>query len=122
MRFFFPFAVLATAIPYGDPHAQSRMGSNADSGVSWNLAKGPGINSTSNLVFETVNSLLQHWPNTRYRNGKFNFVAVMRVLPKSFPKLFKVIHWLWQRSREERYFIMLVPQNPSYPKVRNGPL
>jgi hypothetical protein len=81
MKFFFPSAILATAIPYGDPHAQLWMGSTADSGESWNLAKGPGINSTSNFVFETVNSLLQHWPNTRYRNGKFNPVVVMRVSP-----------------------------------------
>jgi len=37
---------------------------------SWDLTEGIPINSTSNFVFETVNSLLQHWPNTRYHNGK----------------------------------------------------
>jgi len=37
---------------------------------SWDLTEGIHINSTSNFVFETVNSLLQHWPNTRYHNGK----------------------------------------------------
>ena len=26
-------------------------------------------NSTGNLIFWSVNSLLQHWPNTRYVNG-----------------------------------------------------
>ncbi|KAJ6468972.1 hypothetical protein DFH09DRAFT_1222060 [Mycena vulgaris] len=29
----------------------------------------PDANSTAHLIFDTVNSLLQHWPNTRYRNG-----------------------------------------------------
>ena len=30
----------------------------------------PNPNATHHLVFETVHSLLQHWPNTRMRNGK----------------------------------------------------
>ncbi|KAG6853729.1 hypothetical protein C0991_001967 [Blastosporella zonata] len=34
----------------------------------WDLNISPGENSTDQLVFDTVNSLLQHWPNTRYRN------------------------------------------------------
>lgn len=36
----------------------------------WDLTKGPTKNSTHNLVFDTVGSFLQHWPNTRYRNGE----------------------------------------------------
>ena len=36
----------------------------------WRFDEGPPIeNATGNLIFDTVNSLLQHWPNTRYRNG-----------------------------------------------------
>ncbi|KDR78701.1 hypothetical protein GALMADRAFT_223955 [Galerina marginata CBS 339.88] len=35
----------------------------------WDLTEEPSINSTSQLIFSTVNSLLQHWPNSRYRNG-----------------------------------------------------
>ncbi|TFK69280.1 hypothetical protein BDN72DRAFT_768155 [Pluteus cervinus] len=35
----------------------------------WNLSVGPEPDSTSHLVFDTVASLLQRWPNTRYRNG-----------------------------------------------------
>ncbi|CAK5273585.1 unnamed protein product [Mycena citricolor] len=35
----------------------------------WRLDHVPHLNDTSNFIFETVNSLLQHWPNTRYRNG-----------------------------------------------------
>lgn len=30
-------------------------------------------NSTGNLIFWSVNSLLQHWPNTRYTNGTVTF-------------------------------------------------
>ncbi|KAJ7106988.1 hypothetical protein C8R44DRAFT_637636 [Mycena epipterygia] len=33
------------------------------------LSEGPAGNATSHLIFDTVNSALQHWPNTRYRNG-----------------------------------------------------
>jgi len=39
-------------------------------GDDWDLAKEPAKNSTHNLVFDTVASFLQHWPNTRYRNGE----------------------------------------------------
>ncbi|KAG1876766.1 hypothetical protein C8R48DRAFT_591191 [Suillus tomentosus] len=35
----------------------------------WSLDEGPAENATGNLIFDTVHSLLQHWPNTRYRNG-----------------------------------------------------
>ena len=30
-------------------------------------------NSTRNLIFWSVNSLLQHWPNTRYISGMATF-------------------------------------------------
>ncbi|KAJ6475731.1 hypothetical protein C8R47DRAFT_666754 [Mycena vitilis] len=36
---------------------------------SWDLNDTPNINATGHLVFDTVSSFLQHWPNTRYRNG-----------------------------------------------------
>ena len=37
----------------------------------WSLhTQFPNHNATDNLVFETVHSLLQHWPNTRMRNGR----------------------------------------------------
>lgn len=35
----------------------------------WRLDECPPENATGNLIFDTVHSLLQHWPNTRYRNG-----------------------------------------------------
>ncbi|KAJ7198832.1 hypothetical protein GGX14DRAFT_469051 [Mycena pura] len=36
---------------------------------SWDLSVPPNVNATENLVFDTVSAFLQHWPNTRYRNG-----------------------------------------------------
>ncbi|KAJ7621080.1 hypothetical protein FB45DRAFT_928277 [Roridomyces roridus] len=36
---------------------------------AWDLNVAPSINATGHLVFDTVSSFLQHWPNTRYRNG-----------------------------------------------------
>ena len=39
--------------------------------ANWPLDEPPNVNSTGHLVFETVNSLLQHWPNTRMRNGRY---------------------------------------------------
>ncbi|KAG2150650.1 uncharacterized protein EDB93DRAFT_1084026 [Suillus bovinus] len=46
---------------------------------SWQLDEPPPTNETGHFVFETVNSLLQHWPNTRYRNGH---TIVPGVIPK----------------------------------------
>ncbi|KAG0709017.1 hypothetical protein DFH29DRAFT_842848 [Suillus ampliporus] len=44
----------------------SSFSSNAE---QWRFDEGPAENATGNLIFDTVNSFLQHWPNTRYRNG-----------------------------------------------------
>ena len=49
----------------------------------WNLNKLPNPNSTDHLVFETVYSLLQHWPNTRMRNGERR-VRLFRVMKQAF--------------------------------------
>ncbi|KAG1880403.1 hypothetical protein C8R48DRAFT_163525 [Suillus tomentosus] len=35
----------------------------------WDLDERPAVNATGHLVFETANSLLQHWANTRHRIG-----------------------------------------------------
>lgn len=43
----------------------------------WNLDVLPHPDATDHLVFDTVHSLLQHWPNTRMRNGN-----QIRVLPQ----------------------------------------
>jgi hypothetical protein len=42
------------------------------SAVNWlweDIDAPPDANATGHLIFDTVNSFLQHWPNTRYRNG-----------------------------------------------------
>jgi hypothetical protein len=35
----------------------------------WDLGEEPAVNATGHFVFETTNSLLQHWANTHYRIG-----------------------------------------------------
>ncbi|KAH7882502.1 hypothetical protein F5I97DRAFT_131649 [Phlebopus sp. FC_14] len=40
-----------------------------DDPASWRLSEPPNVKAMGHLVFETVHSLLQHWPNTRTRNG-----------------------------------------------------
>jgi hypothetical protein len=37
----------------------------------WDFHRGPPENMMGHLIFDTVHSFLQHWPNTRYRNGTF---------------------------------------------------
>ncbi|KAG1722846.1 hypothetical protein EDD22DRAFT_496073 [Suillus occidentalis] len=45
-----------------DPQLQNDLG-------QWDLGKAPAANATGHLVFDTANSLLQHWANTHYRIG-----------------------------------------------------
>lgn len=40
---------------------------------SWNAPSDP----TASLIFNSVNNLLQQWPNTRYRNGKPNHTCLV---------------------------------------------
>ncbi|KAI9568289.1 hypothetical protein HD554DRAFT_2022667 [Boletus coccyginus] len=72
------FHTLAGQVPLrSDYHGQDefhRLG-NGD----WRLDRLPSPNTTDHLVFETVHSLLQHWPNTRMRNGH-------NIVPGSIPK------------------------------------
>jgi hypothetical protein len=48
----------------------------------WSPDTLPNPNATDHLVFETVHSLLQHWPNTRMRNGK-PFVRLSGTFPRT---------------------------------------
>ncbi|KAJ7763327.1 hypothetical protein B0H16DRAFT_1674049 [Mycena metata] len=52
-----------------NPNPVLRGGYSASKNDSWDLNVEPNVNATGHLVFETVSSFLQHWPNTRYRNG-----------------------------------------------------
>ncbi|KAJ7351437.1 hypothetical protein DFH08DRAFT_992919 [Mycena albidolilacea] len=58
-------------------------GACSPSGSLWDdLSAPPDTNWTGHLIFDTVNSLLQHWPNTRYRNGH---TIVPGHIPHAFP-------------------------------------
>ncbi|KAI6115595.1 hypothetical protein EV401DRAFT_1864827 [Pisolithus croceorrhizus] len=56
--------------------------------ADWILDDPPGVNSTAHFVFETVNSLLQHWPNTRMRNGH-------NIVPGMIPTGTLLYHGTW---------------------------
>ncbi|EIW84056.1 hypothetical protein CONPUDRAFT_50649 [Coniophora puteana RWD-64-598 SS2] len=58
-----PFASPGQGLPVGD---QSSWFTDAD---KWRFDERPSPNATSNYIFDTLASALQHWPNTRYRNG-----------------------------------------------------
>ncbi|KAJ7476591.1 hypothetical protein FB451DRAFT_1243603 [Mycena latifolia] len=61
---------LATTLPCAIRAVQSPFHTPAVETLDWNdLSALPDVNATGNLIFDTVNSLLQHWPNTRYRIG-----------------------------------------------------
>ncbi|KAK0458949.1 uncharacterized protein EV420DRAFT_341001 [Desarmillaria tabescens] len=51
-------------------HGETELPLSVDtSSTNWDFNVKPNVNSTSHLIFDTVSALLQHWPNTRYRNG-----------------------------------------------------
>ncbi|KAH7910571.1 hypothetical protein BJ138DRAFT_1008581 [Hygrophoropsis aurantiaca] len=66
-------AVRALQYPFrGDAPTDTRSYLKVSDGGEdddWRFDETPPVNTTDHLVFETVSSLLQHWPNTRYRNG-----------------------------------------------------
>ncbi|KAH7916573.1 hypothetical protein BJ138DRAFT_1139364 [Hygrophoropsis aurantiaca] len=49
-----------------------------DLAPNWRLDIPSHPNTTGRLVFETASSLLQHWPNTRYRNGHTIVPGIIR--------------------------------------------
>ncbi|KAG8213371.1 hypothetical protein J3R82DRAFT_11862 [Butyriboletus roseoflavus] len=74
---------LAAQVPLGSGHhwqAEHYPAILRDDDIAeWSLDKLPNPDATDHLVFETVHSLLQHWPNTRMRNGH-------NIVPGSIPK------------------------------------
>ncbi|KAE9401274.1 hypothetical protein BT96DRAFT_956582 [Gymnopus androsaceus JB14] len=65
---FLSIAVLEAAqIPFVAPSTSA--GAFVNESDSWDIKVPLNENATGHLVFETVNSFMQHWPNTRYRNG-----------------------------------------------------
>ncbi|KAJ7677161.1 hypothetical protein B0H17DRAFT_1237781 [Mycena rosella] len=60
-----PLVIRATQVPL-----QTLAAENLDADSSWNdFSAVAAINAPGHLIFDTVSSLLQHWPNTRYCNG-----------------------------------------------------
>ncbi|KAJ7728958.1 hypothetical protein DFH07DRAFT_219668 [Mycena maculata] len=66
-----PYAIRAAQIPFETQSVPvlEPLGDLGQDSEWKNFSTGPDANGTSHLIFDTVNSLLQHWPNTRYRNG-----------------------------------------------------
>ncbi|KAI5993226.1 hypothetical protein EDD15DRAFT_2518927 [Pisolithus albus] len=56
--------------------------------ADWRLDDPPSVNSTGHLIFETVSSLLQHWPNTPMRNGH-------NIVPGMIPTGTLLYHGTW---------------------------
>jgi hypothetical protein len=45
----------------------------------WDINILPSENATGHLVFQSVSSLLQHWPNARYRNGSYSNLYIQPI-------------------------------------------
>ena len=122
------FALIATfltpafagQVPLGSGHNRQAEHHSAilDDGdiAEWNLDKVPNPDITDHLVFETVYSLLQQWPNTRMRNGERSErlpgsllntcpLAGHNIVPGSIPKGTILYHGT---SRQE------IPQGPEW--------
>lgn len=66
-----PLSAHGGQIPFHADAAQ-RASVEKPVGAPWNFDIAPSPNGTANYIFETVSSLLQQWPNTRYRNGEYS--------------------------------------------------
>jgi hypothetical protein len=84
----------------------------------WSLGTLPNPNATDHLVFETVHSLLQHWPNTRMRNGKPS-VRSSSAFPRTH--VLQVITSYREAFRLEQFSTMeRRPKTSNYHRVQNG--
>ncbi|KAF5383987.1 hypothetical protein D9757_006956 [Collybiopsis confluens] len=59
--------LVSTGVFTSDQTAQNYLAPNQT--INWDIIASPSENTTGHLVFQSVSSLLQHWPNARYRNG-----------------------------------------------------
>ena len=95
--------VIATQVPFHPSHVEWQPAILNDEHLAsgWNLNTAPNPNFTDHLVFETVHSLLQRWPNTRMRNGELSHAFVwasqeysfcLQVMP-SYQELFQREHF-----------------------------
>ena len=82
----------------------------------WDIETGAKTDSTAQFIFDNVAALLQHWPNTRYRNGKLSARQCISHLWNRFPKAIPSFQGL---SQPERISTMDDPMN-TYRRSRNG--
>ncbi|KAF9558825.1 hypothetical protein CPC08DRAFT_638474 [Agrocybe pediades] len=67
------------ANPYQTTFKASSVSATPQVEDTWDFNEAPSVSATHNLVFDTASSLMQHWPNTRYRNGHNIVPATMPV-------------------------------------------
>ena len=111
--------VLAVQVPLGSGYRwndkkQAILG-NEDL-TDWNLDKLPNPNDTDHLVFETVHSLLQHWPNTRMRNG----MRSARLFDFNKTHVLLQVITLYRASSRKVHFCTMVREATSFHRVRSG--
>ncbi|KAI6033289.1 hypothetical protein EDC04DRAFT_3115011 [Pisolithus marmoratus] len=99
----------------GDPGTRLTNNLPDSDPTHWNFEDLPNPNATGHLVFETVHSLLQHWPNTRMRNGH-------TIVPGTVPIGTYLYHatnrhhvptipdWVSMNPEESTYFCMGPPE------------
>lgn len=75
----------AAQIPFSTPYESTSTSRKTKSFAglenetdNWDINIAPNENATGHLIFETVNSFMQHWPNTRYRNGVSNAIIFLQ--------------------------------------------
>ena len=73
MRGWTRLLVILAAVTVGSASDQQIFQQHAASGTRPVHRASDKANSTGNLVFWSVSSFLQHWPNTRYINGMATF-------------------------------------------------
>ncbi|KAJ3526210.1 hypothetical protein NMY22_g10259 [Coprinellus aureogranulatus] len=81
-----PIAVYSAQIPFHSDVPEQATGQK-----QWKFDVGPSPNATENYIFESVSSLLQQWPNTRYRNGH-------TIVPVTIPRNTLLYHGTWHKQ------------------------
>ncbi|KAG1883302.1 hypothetical protein F4604DRAFT_1879022 [Suillus subluteus] len=90
---FFAFERVLTAQTPLSSHAPLSFYQGVENDLGrWDLGEASAVNATGHLVFETANSLLQHWANTRYRIG--HTIVPGTIPPSSGPHLPTTLDWV----------------------------
>lgn len=68
-------SALQRQVPFGSYDHSAYIEADA-----WNFYREPDPHSPSRWIFDTVNSFLKLWPNTRLRNGMFRSLVTYDIL------------------------------------------